>query len=177
MGSMAKHSLPLMALLLLGMGLASAQVTNNCPYTSHSHDLACLIPDVAKTGGTNLATFNTTLAQVLSQIPVAVPVSGFSLTLDRSLGVYVVPNDSLGSVLTERAETVGKHRLFLGFTYQHLKFDEVDGTDLKNLPTVYVVNYDPKNPTNSLYGSQHNSLTATIDQYTAIAAFGITDRM
>src|ERR1700730_3581073 len=92
------------------------QILNLCPYgPSHQKDLACLIPDILGTGGTNLSGFNTTLAQVLAQLPVAVPVSGFALTLDRSLGIYVVPNDSLGSVLTERGDTLGKRKIFLGF--------------------------------------------------------------
>ena len=172
---------PMPAVIVLYVIVASTlatsqpQIQNNCPYgPPHERDLACLIPDITKTGGSSLSTFNTTLAQVVAQLPVAVPISGFALTLDRTLGIYVVPNDSLGSVLTERGDTLGKYKLFLGVTYQHFKFDSIDGTDLKNLPTVYVY---PNSQAPQGFGTQLNSLGAHVDQYTAFAAFGLSDRM
>ena len=48
-------------------------------------------------------------------------------------------SESLGPVLSERAETIGKGKLFLGFTFQRIGFDSMDGTDLKNLPLVFRV--------------------------------------
>src|SRR5450755_1036668 len=122
---------------IFGVPSGWAQLANHCPYAqSHSNQLACLIPDVTATGtSNNILTCNTTLAQVIGELPVAVPVSGLSLTLDRSSGLPTVSSD-LGGVLTERGSTLGKYKLFLGFTYQRFDFDSVDGTKLTNLPTV-----------------------------------------
>jgi hypothetical protein len=63
--------------------------------------------------------------------------------------------------------------LFLGFTYQHFSFDEIDGTNLTNIPTVSAITYNGS----PAFLSSTNKLSASIDQYTAIAAFGISDRM
>jgi len=43
----------------------------------------------------------------------------------------------LGPILGERAETIGKYRLSLGFAYQYFKFDSLDGVDLKKTPVVF----------------------------------------
>jgi hypothetical protein len=160
---------------LLGCVSANAQIqtiTNQCPYSHHLNDLACLIPDLTHTGNSsNLSSFNTTLAQVIGQLPLAVPVSGFALSFDRSLGIYVVSSaENLGSVLTERGDTIGRHKLFLGFTYQRFVFQSIDGTDLHRLPAVFEQG-------TGLFGSTNTSVGVNINQYTAVAAFGLTSRI
>lgn len=163
------------AIVTMGVSGARGQVTipNHCPYDkSHWNELACLIPDVTRTGTSNIQAFNTTLARVIGQLPVAVPVSGLSLNLDKSTGVYVVSSD-LGGVLTERGSTLGRGKVFLGFTYQHFDFDSIDGTKLTNLPTVSAIGPSPS----TQFIASSNSLHAVIDQYTVIAAVGLSDRM
>ncbi len=173
---MTKRLLVVTAILVLLTCLsAGAQQTivNHCPYSQqHWNQLACLIPDLTTTGNSNIQGFNTTLARVIGELPVAVPVSGFALTLDKSTGVYMVSSD-LGGVLTERGSTLGRNKLFLGFTYQHFNFDEIDGTNLTNIQTVSAITYSGV----PAFLSSTNKLSASIDQYTAIAAFGISDRM
>src|SRR5262249_15172936 len=112
---MVKRALWIVALFTLACAGANAQIVDNCPYSpQHKNSLACLIPDLTKTGtSTNLSGFNTTIAQVLGQLPLAVPVSGFVLGFDKKLGIPVDLNENLGSVLTERGHTVGKNKLFV----------------------------------------------------------------
>jgi hypothetical protein len=150
---------------------AVAQVVDNCPYSpQHKTSLACLIPDLTKTGvSTNLSGFNTTIAQVVGQLPLAVPVSGFVLGFDKKLGIPIELNENLGSVLTERGNTVGRHKLFLGFTFQRFVFSTIDNTKLNNLPVVF--------STGSTFGYSANSISANVNQYTGIVAFGLTSRM
>lgn len=169
---------------LLAGRIASAQVFDNCPYSPrHKQGLACLIPDVTQTGTSqNLANFNTTIAQVIGQLPLAVPVSGFVLGFDKKLGIPVEENQNLGSVLTERGDTVGKYKLFVGFTYQHFTFQTIDGTKLNDLPVVFKIAAVPAssaNPTGTpaKIGYALNALSANVNQYTGIAAFGLTDRI
>src|SRR5450755_3578275 len=112
---------------ILACLMAKAQtqtIYSQCPYAQqHWNQLACLIPDVTKTGpNSNLGVFSTTLAEVVGQLPLAVPTTGFGLTLDKTLGVYVIPNETLGSILSERGDTVGKNHLFVGFTFQKFNF-------------------------------------------------------
>ena len=67
---------------------ATAQVTvpNVCPYQAHAKSLSCLIPDLTVTGtDQNFAGFNTAIAQVLGQLPLAAPVSGVVIGLNKKL--------------------------------------------------------------------------------------------
>jgi len=163
---------------LFGCLTASAQlpVPNVCPYQSHAKSLSCLIPDVTVTGaGSNLAGFNTAIAQVLGQLPLAAPVSGVVIGFNKKLAVPEDITENLGTILTERGNTVGKYKLFVGFTYQRFVFDTVDGTKLSNLPIVF------SQAASSLQGQQvgfaQNNLGANVTQYTGIVAFGLTDRI
>jgi hypothetical protein len=171
---MTKRLLVVTAILVfLSSAEAQQTIVNHCPYSQqHWNQLACLIPDLTTTGNSDIQGFNTTLARVIGQLPVAVPVSGFALALDKTTGVYMVSSD-LGGVLTERGSTLGKNKLFLGFTYQHFSFDEIDGTNLTKIPTVSAITFNGS----PAFLSSTNRLSASIDQYTVIAAFGVSDRM
>src|SRR6476646_9458474 len=57
-------------------------------------------------------------------LPLASPSSGFVLTYDPSLKTFVSSDDSLGPILGERAQTMGRHRLFIGFSYQFFNFNK-----------------------------------------------------
>lgn len=173
---MAKHrfAVTLWLVLLSCLGASAQVVIDVCPYSPrHKTGLACLIPDVTATGTSqNLANFNTTIAQVIGQLPLAVPVSGFVLGFDKKLGIPVEESRNLGSVLTERGDTIGKYKLFVGFTYQHFTFSTIDGTKLNNLPVVFqVAGTTPK------IGYALNSLSVNVNQYTGFAAFGLSDRI
>ena len=163
---------------VLGPRAVAQTLVNVCPYRpAHSTSLACLIPDLTQTGQSqNLARFNTTIAQVLGQLPLAAPVSGFVLGFDKKLGIPVEESQNLGSVLTERGNTVGRHKLFLGFTYQRFVFQTIDGTKLSSLPSAYFIQTVPGTSIQE-YGISNNSLGANLSQYTGIVAFGLTDRI
>jgi hypothetical protein len=159
---------------------AQTSVVDVCPYSpQHKTSLACLIPDLTQTGASqNLSRFNTTVAQVIGQLPLAAPVSGFVLRFDKKLGIPVEENQNLGSVLTERGNTVGKHKLFLGFTYQRFVFQTIDGQKLSNLPSAYEFGKVPDGAnTITEYGASHNSVSANLSQYSGILALGLTDRI
>jgi hypothetical protein len=134
-------------------------------------------------------------------LPLASPSSGVLLTFDSSLKTQVITADSLGPILGERAETVGRHRLFLGFSYQFFDFDRVDGVDLRSFPAVLVHRDDsidnpprvcsaaildgkPKTLTN-VNGCAFvrdaiqtlNSIDLKVSQYTSYVTFGLTSRI
>jgi hypothetical protein len=163
--------------VVLARGGAAQTVVDQCPYSpQHKTALACLIPDLTQTGtSSNLSRFNTTIAQVIGQLPLAAPVSGFVLGFDKKLGIPIQENQNLGSVLTERGNTVGRHKLFVGFTYQRFVFHTIDGTSLSKLPSVYSVSTG--SPTINQFDASNNSVSANLSQYTGIIAFGLTDRV
>ena len=174
---MAKRALiAVLPLILFGCLRASAQlpVPNVCPYTTHAKSLACLIPDVTVTGNDqNLAGFNTAIAQVLGELPLAAPVSGVVIGFNKKLAVPEDLTENLGTILTERGNTVGKYKLFAGFTFQRFVFNSVDGSQLSNLPIVFT----QATTAGEQVGYAQNSLSANINQYTGIIAFGLTDRI
>jgi hypothetical protein len=78
---------------------------------------------------------NAAIGSQLSTLPFASPASGF--TFSFSGGVPTRTSESFGPILSERAETIGRHRLFLGASYQYFSFGSIGGTNLKKLPAVF----------------------------------------
>jgi hypothetical protein len=80
---------------------------------------------------------NASIARQAALLPLASPSSGITFSWDSAAKIYVATTDNLGPILGERAETIGKYRIYVGFAYQYFKFDSHDGLSLKNLPAVF----------------------------------------
>ena len=120
----------------------------------------------------NPVVLSATLATQLSSLPVATAVSGTGITFIN--GIPTFSSESLGTILTQRGETLGKHRFYAAFSYQRFGFGSIDGVRFKDLSTVNQVNY-PSVGTSYVVGVNH--INFNVDQYTAVGAFGITDRL
>jgi len=129
-------------------------------------------------------------------LPLASPSSG--IIYDPSLKTFT-GTDSLGPVLGERAETVGRHKLFIGFSYQFFDFDKIDNVNLHNFPVILTHTDDgvdnpvaapPSSPCSintakNLNGcafvrdliSTVNSIDLKVNQYTSYITFGLTRRI
>src|ERR1700747_3435000 len=60
----------------------------------------------------------------VSQLPIASPSSGITFIYDPALKTFAPSTEeSLGPILCERAGTIGKRKLFLGFSYQYFNFN------------------------------------------------------
>ncbi len=161
-------------LLVVGLMVAAAQAQVPCPgYNPNRNvNLACEIVTVTGFGYNtqttqNLAAFAPTLATELSQLPIATAVSGSGLAFKG--GIPTVSTDSLGTILTQRGETLGKHKFFVAFNYQRFDFGTVDGQSLKTLPIVNVIA-----PT---YATFTTRVDLKIDQFTALGSYGLTDKI
>jgi hypothetical protein len=214
---------------LFSCGTAFAQ---NGPCSSQSSKLACVIPEeygstafdftnVLFNVGHHPQHFNTGSGDIESRLapltrdigrqanllPLASPSSGVVFSYDPSLKTFVAGTDSLGPILGERAETVGRHRLFIGFSYQYFDFDKIDGVNLRNVPAVLTHTDDGFNNnspagTVAAVGSPNycsidsskgsnimgcafirdridtiNSITLKVNQYTSYITFGLTRRI
>jgi hypothetical protein len=125
----------------------------------------------------SFTTVNTALGTQIATLPFASPGSGFIYDFNSSAGVFERSSDSFGPVLTERAETIGRHKLYMGFLYQSFRFDKVDGVPLNAFPGVL----RHEQETGAAYEKDSITTLASIDlkmnQFTAVATYGLTDRV
>jgi hypothetical protein len=118
--------------------------------------------------------FNISLASQLASVPLPSPASGFTYELDPALGVFKRSTQSFGPILGERAETIGKHKVSLGFNYQYFTFDTIEGVDLHSVPAVFTHdNAAPGGRADVVTTS--NDLDLKVGQFTAFLSYGLAD--
>ena len=134
---------------------------------------------------------NAEIGTQLSQLPFTSPASGFIFSFNPSLGVVTRETENFGPILTERADTIGKHKLFVGFSYQYFNFDKADGVNLKNFGAVFQHESEaglctPGSPLTCVNGeptfqqdiiATQNRIDLKVHQVTAVATFGVTNRV
>ena len=144
-----------------------------------STKLVCQIPFATgastQGGGSATATqaalgFNGPIASQLTQLPLPSAASGTVLVLDLATK-EVVPFENLGPILTERAQTIGKNRLFLGFSFQQFNFNSIDGFSLGSIPFAYEAT---PSANTSQYTSQTEHISFKLNQYVVVASYGLT---
>jgi hypothetical protein len=201
--------------------LACASGLAQGPCSTQSSKLACVLPQEYGSGpaftevlesfgghpfhfesdfSTALRPLTEDIGRQANLLPLASPSSGVILVYDPTLKTLVTGTDSLGPILGERAETVGRHHLFIGFSYQFFNFDKIDGVNLNNFPAVITHTDDSRdnslpppatpvtcsiNTTNNLNGCAFvrdridtiNSISLKVNQYTTYVTFGLTKRI
>ncbi|MEK6661290.1 MAG: transporter [candidate division NC10 bacterium] len=127
------------------------------------------------------------LDQLNSQLTSAIVVPSFNssvtgFTFDIERGVPVRTTESLGTLLTERATTLGARKLDVTFTYTRVKFTKLQGKDLDDLELVFRRNdanegCDPSSP---LLLARCDIIKANLkvdlteDIFALIATYGLT---
>ncbi len=213
---MLRHLL-LSTLFCAFLTCATASAQDLCPVGTPSDKLVCVIPGVFGVNGLSgalavsghqghfqnsflrsLTPLNSTVASQSSLVPLASPSSGITFAWDPAAKVFTQSTDSFGPILGERAETIGKYRVFLGFSYQYFKFDRLDGLDLKkDFPAVFTHQDDtvdvpgrtcsinpPDTPSNTGACGFVRDVIKTNDrfelkihQFTTFVTFGLTNRI
>jgi hypothetical protein len=93
---------------------------------------------------------------LVASVPVPSPASGIIYTFDNSAGAFVRSSQSFGPILAERADTIGRRKLFVGFAFQRFVFDKLDGVSLHSLGT--------------------DNIDLQLNQFTLFANYGVTSR-
>ena len=193
----------------------ATQLLNGSSAVSSS-DMLCLIPQVYGPGGlvgtdnggplvkttgheahfqassvSDFRPINAEIGLQLSQVPLAAPVAGVSFqngVWQESIG--------LGPVLADRAETIGRHTVFVGFNYEYFDFDRADNINLRNFGAVFSHEFEPCPGDPSLTGvpciinkdnesvplySQDviatvNRLDLMVNQYSVVGTYGLSSR-
>jgi hypothetical protein len=118
--------------------------------------------------------FNISLASQLASVPLPSPASGFTYELDPALGVFKRSTQSFGPILGERAETIGKKKVSLGFNYQYFTFDSLEGVDLGDVPAVFT--HDNAAPGGRAdVVATHNSIDLKVGQFITFVSYGLAD--
>jgi hypothetical protein len=138
-----------------------------------SNKLICLIPgalNFTQSSFANLGFLSQAVGSEVSNLPLASPASGIIYKTDPKLNLPVPSDETLGPILTQRPETIGRHKLYFAATYQFFRFEDIDGITLKKIPIFINVPGQGFEPTN-------NRLDLTVHQTTAYLTFGLTSRV
>jgi hypothetical protein len=164
---MLKRALTIAILSSLPFVSIGATAQSNC-----GTKLYCLIPTALHTTSSTFNFFNAAFGTQVSELPLATPASGFVYSFDN--GVYTSSSESFGPLLTERSETLGRHKLYAAFTYQRFGFDDIDGNNIKDIPILF---YFPTGQNPQVVTITENRVDMKIDQFVAFATFGLTNRV
>jgi Putative MetA-pathway of phenol degradation len=126
----------------------------------------------------NFTPLNSAIGTQLTLLPLVSPASGFTFMFDPAAGVYTRSSQTFGPILSERAETIGRHKVFIGFAFEHYNFNKIDGFDLHNFPVVFqhevelpILNYEQ-----DVIKTQNN-INLNINRSTIFGTFGLTSRI
>lgn len=189
---MKRRTLHLLLLATVSTGSAMAQI--NCSSGPDSQKLVCQFPfstgaltfDTALygnlTGGVASAlqaagVFNNAVATQVSQLPLASASAGTVVVYKQG-----VPEtfDNLGPILTDRAQTVGRHRLFVGGTFSQFVFTDIDGVSLGHLPFSYATTASDPTTHKTLsttFTGEETAFYFKLNQYIGVATYGLTPRI
>ena len=193
----------------------TANSTKTSTIPTRSGNMACLVPQEFGPGGMvgtdhggpllstarfshaahftnsalqNFTALNTEIGSQITQLPITSPISGFVFSFNPTLGVVSRQTEGFGPILTERPDTIGKHKLFVGFSYQYFNFDKADGVNLKNFGAVFqheaepelcgpgarvtCINGEPSFQRDII--ATQNRLDLKVHQFVGVATFGVT---
>jgi len=129
---------------------------------------------------------STQLSVARSQVPIPSASGAFSYEWDSELDTFVRFDESLGSIFAERAQTLGRGRFNVGFSYQHVDFSTLNGASLDNLQAVqpaftqaYLDHLSPEQ--RAIYAddiiSTRLAMAFSFDLFYLNAAYGVTDNI
>lgn len=165
----SRKYVPVRRLVALIALLSAAHCTAQLCTSTHTHDLYCLIPAAFHVPATPFQALFTPFGTELSQLPTAKPAG---LVLRFQHGLLVPERENLGAVFTERPETLGSHRVFIGAAYQNFTMGSIDGVKLGSFP---VVLYYPLG--GGVYTVTQDRLEMRLGQYTVIGAVGVSNHV
>src|SRR5215510_9728954 len=121
--------------------------------------------------------FGTALTSQIVSLPLPPPASGFTYQFDPALGVFTRTTTSFGPIMSERADTLGAHRVSIGFAYQRLTFDSIEGIDLNTVPAVFTHDDAELRGGREDVVTTTNTIDATVSRSAAFISYGATNSL
>ncbi len=144
----------------------------------------CSVEAQVNPAGQVFSSLSAEIASVLSQTPVPSASGSFRFAWDRDLDTFVRYDQSLGAILANRVETLGRGMAELSVSYTHADFDTVEGASLDAMrftqPALSSA-YLNKLPAPDRLRAQSDvletrlHLTLSLDQIFFSGAYGLTD--
>jgi hypothetical protein len=185
------------ALLLFALAeIAPAQINCGAGSSAPSASLACL-PAVTLTpvgfspasplqtpasttfSPNTLAFLSGDIGSEVSQIPLASPASGIIYTNNPTTQLPERLNQSFGPILTQRAQTIGRHNWYFATTYQYFLLQDIDSQALKNAGAVIYLNSagNPASTFPDFAGVSNNYLQLKVHQFVGYITYGLASRV
>lgn len=123
-----------------------------------------------------LGQLNAALGTRLAALPLPSPASAFTYAFDPTSGVFTRSTRSFGPILSDRAETLGKHRVSIGLAFQSLSFETVDGLDLKGIRLVLIHDNPAAGTGRDDVVTSQTSIKARTRQLTTVINYGLGER-
>ena len=117
---------------------------------------------------------NSSVAAQLSNLPNPSPASAFRYSYDPASGAVQRTRQSLGPVLTERAETIGQDKFFFAVTHQRFSFDRLDDLDLRGFQVSLPLSVPVGPFTVPSVVTAEALISLNVDQTTAHFTYGLT---
>jgi len=186
-------------LLLLLPKTAPAQINCGAGSPAPSAGLACLVavsltppspagfspasPLQPRASGTfspnTLAFLSGDIGAEVSQIPLASPASGIIYANNPTTQLPERLNQSFGPILTQRAQTIGRHNWYFATTYQYFLLKDIDSQALKNTGAVIYLNSsgNPVSSSPDFVGVSNNNLQLKVHQFVGYMTYGLASRI
>ena len=144
--------------------------------------------------------FNTQMAKQFSTFPLGSSTGGLTYVFDETVGTFRRGSPSFGPMFAERALTIGRRKLSVGFNYQHTSYNTFEGQNLDDGSIKFYLRHQDcctfnllPNPPYSEFSTTPNGtrltvpfegdiiqaslfLKATTDTTAVFANYGVTDR-
>jgi hypothetical protein len=121
--------------------------------------------------------FGTALTGQIVSLPLPAPASGFTYQFDDALGVFTRSTTTFGPILAERADTIGARRVTIGFAYQRLAFDSIEGMDLNSVPAVFTHDNAELRGGREDVITTVNTIESEVSRSAAFVTYGVTNNL
>jgi Putative MetA-pathway of phenol degradation len=176
-----------LSLLLLAVGVSAQSRTPACSQSSGKANTLYCMPILSTenayqvpAGQENFVVqsgfipVTSAIGTQLSTLPAPTPASGLIFSFGPG---GLTAERELGPIFSNAPWTVGRHRLYLAFAYQHFDFDKIDNVSFNNIPLALSACHDinsaacgPAVLTNSRY-------SVSLNEYISYVSFGLSDRV
>jgi hypothetical protein len=130
-GAAAQTETPSLASLLPELILREIQLPTSSAGLSHAaHFSPFSVNELQNPAVAVVEGFNQLMVVQLSTFPIGSSAGGFSYAFDPTLGTLRRSSSSFGPLFAERAATIGRGRMSVGFNYQHSSYDKFEGSNL-----------------------------------------------